>query len=80
MPFEEWILYLRPQNHIHFHLHDNRGTRDTHLPLGDGNIDWFRVKQYLQALTVNFSIALEPHSKEDMFKSIKFYNKFFLNK
>lgn len=78
IPFEEWLFYLRPKKFIHFHFHDNHGMNDDHLPLGKGNIEWKKVKDVILNLNVNFSVALEPHSKKDLIKSVNFYRKVFL--
>lgn len=79
LPIEEWIFYLKPRNHIHFHFHDNFGVNDDHLPVGDGDIDWTRVREILEKLTVGYSITLEPHTKRDMYKTVDNYRKLFLN-
>jgi len=62
IPMEEWLFYLEPRRHIHFHLHDNFGTNDDHLPLGQGSIDWQAAKAAISGLECPFSITLEPHS------------------
>ncbi|WP_299428341.1 sugar phosphate isomerase/epimerase family protein [uncultured Meiothermus sp.] len=36
---------------IHFHLHDNRGSWDEHLPCGAGVVDWAWVRRVLQEFT-----------------------------
>ncbi|MCX6558098.1 MAG: sugar phosphate isomerase/epimerase [Candidatus Aminicenantes bacterium] len=62
IPAEEWLFYLAPHRHIHFHLHDNFGANDDHLPLGQGNIDWPAARAAISGVGCPFSIALEPHS------------------
>lgn len=62
IPAEEWLFYLAPQRHIHFHLHDNFGANDDHLPLGEGNIDWQAARAAIRGVGCPFSITLEPHS------------------
>ncbi len=42
---------------IHFHLHDNRGQKDEHLPCGTGVVDWAWVRGVLQEF--KGSVALE---------------------
>jgi sugar phosphate isomerase/epimerase len=61
IPLEEWLFYLNPHRHVHFHLHDNFGRNDDHLALGQGNIDWPAAKAAISDLDCPFSIALEPH-------------------
>jgi sugar phosphate isomerase/epimerase len=78
IPFAEWLFYLNPQGHIHFHLHDNRGDFDDHLALGQGSIDWAEVKKTIAGLSCPFSIALEPKSPDILSASAAYYWKHFL--
>jgi len=78
IPFAEWLFYLKPRGHIHFHLHDNHGDCDDHLALGQGSIDWTSVKTAIDSLACPFSIALEPHSDGILHDSIAFYREHFL--
>ncbi|HEX7503126.1 MAG TPA: sugar phosphate isomerase/epimerase family protein [Acidobacteriota bacterium] len=78
IPFAEWLFYLAPQGHIHFHLHDNPGDFDDHMALGQGSIDWQEVKATIAGLPCPFSIALEPKSPEIMRASGAYYRKHFL--
>jgi len=43
----------------HVHLHDNRGTRDDHLPIGAGNINWQKVAQALRGCGYDDTVTLE---------------------
>lgn len=70
--FEEWIgktgSYIRQ-----IHLHDNRGDRDDHLPLGKGSIDFAPLWDYLQGdNSRNIVITLEPHKEEDLWPSVEY--------
>jgi sugar phosphate isomerase/epimerase len=76
--FQEWLFYLKPRGHIHFHLHDNRGGSDDHLALGAGNIDWQAVKAAITALPCPFSVALEPKSAGDLRAAAAYYRQHFL--
>jgi len=78
VPFEEWLFYLNPRGHIHFHLHDNRGDRDDHLALGRGSIDWRAIQEAIRGLPCPFSIALEPKSADTRRASVAFYRTHFL--
>jgi len=78
IPFQEWLFYLDPQVHIHFHLHDNHGDCDDHLALGQGRIDWQAAKAAIAGLACPFSIALEPKSQDVLRASAAFYRKNFL--
>ncbi|MDD8012032.1 MAG: sugar phosphate isomerase/epimerase [Acidobacteriota bacterium] len=80
IPFEEWLFYLSPQGHIHFHLHDNRGDHDDHLAMGSGSIDWHAAKAAIASLSCPFSITLEPKSAESQVASIAYYKSNFQRK
>jgi sugar phosphate isomerase/epimerase len=47
----------------HVHISDNRGTRDDHLPIGDGNINWKKVVRALQSCGYNATMTLEVFSE-----------------
>lgn len=79
IPFEKWLDLLKLDHRIHFHFHDNWGEFDDHLALEEGNIDWQRVKKVISGLDIEFSVTLEPHSKDTMIKTVKNYRKIFLN-
>ncbi len=50
---DEFMIACR--DHIsHIHIHDNHGTKDEHLPLGKGNIDWERLFGDLSHYTGTF--------------------------
>jgi sugar phosphate isomerase/epimerase len=78
IPFQEWLFYLTPRRHIHFHLHDNHGNADDHLALGQGSIDWQAAKTAIAGLGCSFSIALEPHNADTRRASAAYYKKNFL--
>jgi len=48
---------------VHVHLHDNHGTKDEHLPAGQGTVDWKKVCRAIQYLDVRF--ILESRSIEE---------------
>lgn len=74
----EWIRSINSGKHIHFHFHDNDGSGDDHLPMGDGGIDWEVAKTDILSLNTEFSVTLEPHSRDDLIRSLEFYRKNFL--
>ncbi len=78
IPFAEWLFYLKPRGHIHFHLHDNLGDTDDHLALGRGGIDWHAAKAAMARLSCPFSIALEPKTADALSASAAFYRDHFL--
>ncbi|GAB1410951.1 sugar phosphate isomerase/epimerase [Desulfovibrionales bacterium] len=59
----QWFTELTPWIG-HVHLHDNDGSADQHLGLGQGSIPWPRVAQFLR-VHPDISITLEPHTLED---------------
>lgn len=80
IPFREWLLYLRPRGHVHFHLHDNLGGRDDHLALGAGSIDWVEAREAIASLACPFTIALEPKSAATRDASLAYYRTHFLDR
>jgi sugar phosphate isomerase/epimerase len=78
IPFEEWLFYLAPRRHIHFHFHDNSGRNDDHLAIGQGTIDWQAAKGAISGLDCPFSITLEPHSPDILRASAAYFKKIFL--
>ncbi|MBW2038915.1 MAG: sugar phosphate isomerase/epimerase [Deltaproteobacteria bacterium] len=55
-----------------FHLHDNRGGVDEHLPLGKGNLDLRGVGEQIQRLGKRLPLILSMRRKGDIEESIKF--------
>lgn len=54
------------------HLHDNRGERDEHLPLGAGRIDFAPLFDYLRAAgSAPPLVTLEVHRMEDLAPSLE---------
>lgn len=47
-------------NRLHaLHIHDNNGTRDSHAPIGEGNIDWNMVMDALKRTGRDLSLIIE---------------------
>jgi sugar phosphate isomerase/epimerase len=55
-----------------FHLHDNHGTRDNHIGLGEGCIDFKAVFDFIDSMPSPPIITLEPHKQEDFEVSLKY--------
>ncbi|MCD8156921.1 MAG: sugar phosphate isomerase/epimerase [Clostridiales bacterium] len=53
----------------HYHINDNDGRVDAHLPLGERNIDWARVRPQMQR---DVSILIEVNSPEKYKKSLAY--------
>jgi sugar phosphate isomerase/epimerase len=72
----DWMIIMAPHI-VEIHLHDNTGTRDQHLPMGMGNIDFsllFRlIRQYVKEKPI---YALEPSREEDLEASIRGFAEF----
>ena len=62
---EEWLSLMGPFIG-HFHLHDNDGTGDHHLPIGAGNVDFSRVSRFIREMDREPLITLEPHREEHL--------------
>ncbi len=74
----DWLKQISSDKQIHFHFHDNNGTGDDHMPMGEGNIDWEKARLDILDLGTNFSVTLEPHSKDNLLRSLKYFQKYFL--
>ena len=55
----------------HYHINDNHGKLDEHLPLGEGNIPW---KQVIPRMDPKVSVLLEVNSLEKYKKSLVYLN------
>jgi sugar phosphate isomerase/epimerase len=54
---------------IHIHWHDNHGTKDEHLPIGDGLIDHQRAIKALKGINYDGTITLEVFTNSNDAKS-----------
>lgn len=69
---KQWLSIVSPYL-LELHLHDNDGTRDSHLPPGKGVFDFKALFDNLEALgTDNFITTVETHSIDDVRESIRF--------
>lgn len=67
---QQWLTCLAGYL-IQIHLHDNEGTQDEHLGLGQGNIDFPTFFRNLARLKKEPPIiTLEPHREEDLEPSL----------
>ncbi|PLX81581.1 MAG: AP endonuclease [Desulfuromonas sp.] len=66
---------------VHLHLHDNRGDADSHLPIGQGNIDIESVFKLAGRLDRRPSMTLEAHTRPELEDSLAAFPDFlrFLN-
>jgi len=52
------------------HVHDNCGSQDEHLPVGQGTIDFKSLFMVLRAKAIDPLITLEPHREEHLAESL----------
>ncbi|MBN1255632.1 MAG: sugar phosphate isomerase/epimerase [Deltaproteobacteria bacterium] len=55
-----------------FHLHDNRGQGDEHLPLGKGSVDLRGIAEEFQRMKKHHPLILSMRRKQDIEESIRF--------
>lgn len=53
------------------HLHDNKGRRDDHMAVGEGCFPFGELFDFLRDRQVQPIITLEPHSKENLWLTLK---------
>lgn len=63
LPVTKWIEAFAPALR-ELHVHDNRGLRDDHLPVGEGTINFRGVILGLLDQGVRPILTVEPHRKE----------------
>lgn len=70
-PEEEWLERLAPYVR-HFHINDNLGDMDTHLPLGEGNMDYGRLLPLMERYCPKAHILLEVTGRTAIEKSLAY--------
>ncbi len=66
---EDW-LHALGKRLVHVHLHDNRGDRDAHLPLGEGDIPFQSLFERIKTLERPPTMTLEGHDPQTLLKSL----------
>ncbi|ABA90363.1 TIM barrel protein, AP endonuclease family 2/xylose isomerase-like family [Syntrophotalea carbinolica DSM 2380] len=66
---EQWFEALAPWIR-HLHIHDNSGDRDAHLAIGEGNIDFPLLFDYMKNLQSSPSMTLEIHDCEALLRCV----------
>ncbi|UCF31111.1 MAG: sugar phosphate isomerase/epimerase [bacterium] len=66
---EEWLFVLG-DSLAELHLHDNRGDRDSHLPVGEGIFDFQSLFAHVSQEDLSPLIVLEHHTREDTIRSL----------
>lgn len=69
LPVQKWIEALGPALR-ELHIHDNRGLRDDHLPLGEGSINFRGVLLAAGAAGTRPILTVEPHREDHFHRSI----------
>ncbi|MBI5101547.1 MAG: sugar phosphate isomerase/epimerase [Nitrospirae bacterium] len=69
-PLEDWTGALAPYI-VELHLHDNGGTMDQHLPMGEGSFDFTRFFGLLGNRACLHT--LEAHTEEHALRSLRYY-------
>ncbi|MDO4275834.1 MAG: sugar phosphate isomerase/epimerase [Eubacteriales bacterium] len=70
-PADQWLDVLGPWAG-HLHLHDNHGKSDDHLALGKGNINWKKVLEQINSMSLSNSITIENSTPEDFRTSLEY--------
>lgn len=66
---ETWLKALRPFLK-QLHLHDNDGTWDDHLAIGDGKIDFESLFEYVEGNRLRPIITIEAHKERWLWQSL----------
>lgn len=75
VPLSVWMEELR--SYIgYMHLNDNRGVYDEHLPIGNGNIDWFGLRRQICELEQEPIMTIEVTRPEDFEESVTYWENF----
>jgi len=74
---DEFIERFSKQRIANIHIHDNLGDRDSHMTIGDGNIDFVKVLSKLKGYKGNYiieakSMASAVESKKKLEKLLSF--------
>ena len=64
--------FLRMKEIVHVHIHDNKGRRDEHLPIGKGTIEWGSVMGELFERHRGCRFVIEARSLEEGRESLEY--------
>lgn len=67
---EEWFAELGPYV-AEAHIHDNRGVRDDHAPIGEGEIDFPLFFQLMREYAPQAVWTIEAHSRANLIASLE---------
>jgi sugar phosphate isomerase/epimerase len=68
--WQPWLDMLLPRLG-QLHLHDNNGGRDEHLAVGSGSFRFGELFDFLRENGTRPLVTLEPHTREDLWLSLK---------
>lgn len=71
--WQVWLEALQPWLG-QVHLHDNNGSRDDHIAIGQGQFDFTGFFSHLRENNLSPMITLEPHSENDLWESLEMIN------
>lgn len=66
-----WLEAIAPRLR-HLHLHDNSGSGDEHVGMGQGIIPWAELFGFLEERGLTPGVTFEPHSREDFGGTLEF--------
>jgi sugar phosphate isomerase/epimerase len=69
VPIEAWLDALGSRIY-QFHLHDNHGTEDEHLGIGEGTVDFGPVFEFIKKSEIPLALVVEGRSKDAATKSV----------
>jgi sugar phosphate isomerase/epimerase len=69
LPVQKWIEAFGPALR-EMHLHDNRGRRDDHLPVGEGTINFRGVLWAVRDAGADPILTIEPHRHEHFHRGL----------
>jgi len=72
--WQPWLQELLPWLG-QLHLHDNDGTSDQHLALGQGIFDFHKLFEFLSSNQKRPLLTLEPHTLKNLWHSLAFIEK-----
>lgn len=70
LPLEGWLLPLKDRLR-EMHLHDNHGSRDDHLPIGQGSFPFRELRGFLKGHNGDMILTAEIHRESDALEGIK---------
>lgn len=69
LPIAQWIEAFGPDLR-ELHIHDNRGLRDDHLPVGEGSIDFRGILLSVGNSGIRPILTVEPHREDHFLRAV----------